>query len=155
MPFGSPGLARRRSLSMRANRSARSRMRHRRLARFATTAPPTEAALRLDFPAASQAALKVSQPDTGDKPFLDRVMARLQDFEADHGAGGRSRGDRQLRRGDAGARSGFVGRGGPGGAVKAVGTLTGPPKEKMAAWLADATSLQEAREALASLAGKG
>jgi hypothetical protein len=41
------------------------------------------------------------------------------------------------------------------GAVKAVSSLTGPPAEKMAAWLTDAKSLQEAREALAALQGTG
>jgi hypothetical protein len=125
------------------------------LARFATAAPPTEAALRLDFPAASQAALKVSQPDTADKPFLDRVMARLQDSklitvrEGDRVVIGNSVAA-TLERAQA-----LLDAGDLGGAVKVVATLTGPPKEKMAAWLADAASLQEAREALASLAGKG
>lgn len=125
------------------------------LARFATTAPPTEAALRLDFPAASQAALKVSQPDTGDKPFLDRVMARLQDSKLITVR----EGDRVVIGNSVAATlehaQALLDAGDLGGAVKTVGTLTGPPKEKMAAWLADATSLQEAREALASLAGKG
>jgi hypothetical protein len=41
------------------------------------------------------------------------------------------------------------------GAVKTVSALSGPPAEKMAPWLADATALRAAREALASLAEKG
>jgi hypothetical protein len=36
-----------------------------------------------------------------------------------------------------------------------VATLTGPPAEKMAPWLADATAVQAAREAVASLAAAG
>ena len=48
------------------------------LARFATTAPPTEASLRLAFPAAAQAALAASRPDTAGKPFLDRLWTRTQ-----------------------------------------------------------------------------
>jgi hypothetical protein len=125
------------------------------LARFATTAPPTEAGLRLTFNAASQEALKVSQPDTEDKPFLDRVMARLQDSrlitvrEGDRVVVGNSTAAALLR-----ART-LLDAGDLAGSVKTVSTLTGPPAEKMAAWLAEAKSLQEAREALAALAGNG
>jgi len=125
------------------------------LARFATAAPPTEAGLRLAFDPASQAALKVSQPDTEDKPFLDRVMARLQDSrlitvrEGDHVLVGNSTATTLVH-----ART-LLDAGDLDGAVKAVSSLTGPPAEKMAAWLADAKSLQEAREALAALQGTG
>jgi len=125
------------------------------LARFATTAPPTEAGLRLGFVAASQAALKVSQPDTEDKPFLERVMARLQDFRlitvrnGDHVVLGNSAAATLVH------AQVLLNAGDLDGAAKAVATLTGPPKDKMAAWLADATSLLEAREALASLARNG
>ena len=41
------------------------------------------------------------------------------------------------------------------GATRAVATLSGPAAEQMAPWLADATALQAAREALASLAENG
>jgi hypothetical protein len=125
------------------------------LARFATTAPPTVAGLRLTFDAASQAALKVSQPDTEDKPFLDRVLARLQDSrlitvrEGDRVVVGNSATTILVH-----ARA-LLDAGDLDGAVRAVSSLTGAPAEKMAAWLTDAKSLQEAREALATLAGTG
>jgi len=125
------------------------------LARFATIAPPTEAGLRLAFDAASQAALKVSQPDTEDKPFLDRVMARLQDSrlitvrEGDRVLVGNSAATTLVH-----ART-LLDAGDLDGAVTAVSAMTGPPAEKMAAWLADAKSLREAREALVALAGNG
>jgi Mitochondrial inner membrane protein len=125
------------------------------LARFANAAPPTEPGLRLSFDAASQAALKVSQPDTGDKPFLDRVLARLQDSrlitvrEGDRVVVGNSAAAILVH-----ARA-LLDAGDLDGAVKAVSSLTGPPAEKMAAWLTDAKSLQEAREALAALQGTG
>jgi hypothetical protein len=125
------------------------------LARFASIAPPTEAALRLSFTAASREALKVSLPDTEGKPFLDRVIARLQDFrlitvrEGDQVLVGNSTAVILAR-----ARV-LLDAGDLDGAAKAVATLTGPPADRMAPWLADATALQAAREALASLVGAG
>lgn len=125
------------------------------LARFATVAPPTEAALRLGFPAAAQAALKVSRPDTEGKSLLDSVIARLQDFklitvrEGDHvlignaAAATLAHAQVLLEAGDL------------DGAARTVATLTGPPAEKMASWLADANALIAAREALATLVGNG
>ena len=125
------------------------------LTRFATAAPPVESALRLAFPAASRAALQASLPDTEGKPFLDRVLARLQDFrlvtvrEGETVLIGNSavailaRAQAQLDAGDL------------AGATLTAGKLLGPPAEKMAAWLADAKALVAAREALASLTGNG
>jgi polyhydroxyalkanoate synthesis regulator phasin len=125
------------------------------LTRFATAAPPTAATLRLAFPPAAQAALAVSQPDAEGKPFLDRVMERLQDSrlitvrEGDHVLIGNTtaailtRAQTLLEAGDL------------NGAVRAAGELSGLPAQKMAAWLADARALIAAREALASLAGNG
>jgi len=125
------------------------------LARFATTAPPTEAGLRLAFGPAAREAVKVSPPDTEGKPFLDRVLARLQDShlitvrEGDHVVIGNSAADTLLR-----ARV-LLDAGDLSGAIRMVATLTGPAAEKMASWLADAKALQAAREALASLAESG
>jgi hypothetical protein len=125
------------------------------LARFANTAPPTEAGLRLAFAAASQAALRVSLPDTEGKPFFDRILARLQDFrlitvrEGDHVVIGNSTAAILAH-----ARV-LLDVGDLSGATKAVGSLSGPPAAKLAPWLADATALQAAREALASLAESG
>jgi hypothetical protein len=125
------------------------------LARFATTAPPTEAGLRLAFTAASQEALRVSLPDTEGKPFLDRILARLQDFrlitvrEGDRVVIGNSTAATLVH-----ARV-LLDVGDLSGATRAVATLSGPAAEQMAPWLADATALQAAREALASLAENG
>jgi hypothetical protein len=125
------------------------------LARFATTAPPTEAALRLGFETSAQEALKVSLPDTEGKPFLDRVLARLQDFklitvrEGDHVVIGNSAVATLAQ-----ART-LLDAGDLAGAAHVVATLTGPPAEKMAPWLADANALVAAREALSAVAGKG
>jgi hypothetical protein len=94
-------------------------------------------------------------PDTEGKDFFDRVLARLQDVrlitvrEGDH-----------LVIGNAAAATlthakMLLDVGDLGGAIKTVGTLTGPPAEKMAGWLADVTSLVAAREALVSLADNG
>ncbi len=122
------------------------------LSRFATTNPPTEAGLRLSFTAAAQQALKVSQPDTEGKPFLDRVLARLQDFrlitvrEGDQVVIGNATAA-TLARAKAMLDAGDLNE-----AVRVVATLSGPPAEKIAPWLADAKALQAAREALASLA---
>jgi hypothetical protein len=125
------------------------------LTRFATTAPPTEAGLRLEFATAARQALQVSQPDTAGKPFFDRILARLQDFrlitvrEGDHVVIGNSTAAILAH-----ARV-LLDVGDLGGATKAVASLSGPPAAKMAPWLADATALQAAREALASLAESG
>jgi len=125
------------------------------LARFATTAPPTEAGLRLAFGTAASAALKVSQPDTEGMPFLDSILARLQDFrlimvrEGDHVLIGNSSAAILAH-----ARA-LLDAGDLDGAAKAVATMTGPAAEKMAPWLTDATALLKAREALASLAETG
>ncbi len=125
------------------------------LTRFATTAPPTMADLRLSFETASQAALNVSVPDTEGKPFLDRVLARLQDFklimvrQGSHVVIGNSTASALAH------AEMLLDAGDLDGAIKTVSALSGPPAEKMAAWLANAKALQAAREALASLAEKG
>jgi hypothetical protein len=125
------------------------------LARFASTAPPTQAALRLAFPAAAEAALKVSQPDTEGKSFLDGIIARLQDFRLITVR----QGDKVLVGNAAAATLAhaqtLLEAGDLAGAAREVATLTGPPAQKMAPWLADANALVAAREALAALAEQG
>jgi len=120
------------------------------LARFAHTDPPTEAKLRLAYPKAEQAALAASEPDTGDKPFLARVMARTEELVT-------------VRQGDhvivGSAAAGILARtraaldaGDLAGAVAAASTLTGAPAEAMQPWLSDAKALLAARDALANMA---
>ncbi len=125
------------------------------LARFATVAPPTEAALRLAFPAAEAAALNVSLPDMKGKPLLDRMLARLQDYhlitvrQGDEVVVGNLTAE-TLNHAHTLLRAGDL-----AGAVKTVSTLTGDPAKAMAAWLEDAKALLAAREALAVLTGNG
>jgi hypothetical protein len=120
------------------------------LARFAHTAPPTEAQLRLRFPRDEQTALAAKQPDNTDGPFIDRVWERAQGLIT-------------IRRGDnivVGNPSAValnhaqaaLDAGDLAGAVSAVETLNGQPRQAMANWLADAKALLGARSALADMA---
>ena len=122
------------------------------LARYARTAPPTEAQLRLSFPRAEPAALAAQQPDKKSAPFIERVWDRAQGLVT-------------VRRGDdlvVGNSSATtlnqaqtaLDAGDLAGAVAAVETLEGPPAEAMAAWLEEAKSLLNVRSALASMADK-
>jgi hypothetical protein len=120
------------------------------LAHYAGAPPPTEASLRLSFPAAAQAALAASKPNVDDKPFLDRAWAKAQDLvtlrQGDHvivgdpAAGVLARARADLDAGDL------------AGAVSALGALTGPGAAAMADWKAQAQGLLDARRALADMA---
>lgn len=116
------------------------------LARFATTKPPTEADLRLNFPAAAKNALAASQPDTADAPFGQRLWRRAQRLITVR------EGDRVIV-GDPAA--GILARAQTlldvddlGGAVAAVSSLSGPPAQAMAPWLEQARALLAAQQAL-------
>ena len=123
------------------------------LARYATVDPPTEASLRLAFPAASQAALAASRPSVDGKPLLSRIWARAQDLVTIR------RGDQVLVGDPAAGLLATAGTaldaGDLAGAVRSVGALTGPAAAAMAGWLAQARALLEARAALASWAAQG
>jgi hypothetical protein len=122
------------------------------LARYAAAAPPTEAALRLGFPAAAQAALAADHPAPGDKPFLERVWAEAQDLVTirqgehvlvgDPAAGVLAHAQTALDAGDL------------AGAVASVGSLSGPAAPALAAWLDQARGLIAVRAALADLAAQ-
>ena len=122
------------------------------LARYATAAPPTEAALRLAFPAAAQAALAAGRPAPGDKPFMERIWAEAQDLVTirqgehvlvgDPAAGVLAHARTALDAGDL------------AGAVASVGSLSGPAAQALAAWLDQARGLLAARAALADLAAQ-
>ena len=123
------------------------------VARFAAAAPPAEASLRLAYPQAERAALAASRPDIDDKPFLARVLAHAEDLVTIR------QGDRVLL-GDPAA--GVLDRartaldaGDLAGAVAAVSSLSGPSAVAMAAWLADAKALLQARAGLADMAAHG
>jgi hypothetical protein len=122
------------------------------LARYATTAPPTEAALRLGLPAAAQAALAANHPAPGDRPFLERIWAEAQDLVTirqgehvlvgDPAAGVLAHAQTALDAGDL------------AGAVASVGSLSGPAAQALAGWLDQARGLIAARAALADLAAQ-
>lgn len=120
------------------------------LVRFLHDPPPTEAELRLTFPAVADAAAAASRPSTNGLPFFDRVWMRAQDLV-------------NLRDGDrvilGDPASGVIARarhaldaGDLAGAVGALAALSGPSAEEVAPWRARAQSLLDARAALAALA---
>jgi len=120
------------------------------LARFAEAKPPTEAALRLAFPAAARAALDAAQPDTAGKPLGERLWERAQQLitvregdrviVGDPAAGVLAHAQQELDAGDL------------SGAVASVSTLTGPAAQAMASWLDQAMALLAARAALDTMA---
>jgi hypothetical protein len=123
------------------------------LAHFADTDPPTEASLRVAFPAAARAARAASRPATDGQPFLERMWADAQDLVTirqgdrvivgDPAAGLLDRARQALDDGDL------------AGAVQAVAALNGPAARAMAGWLAQARALLDARAALANWAAQG
>ena len=123
------------------------------LARFATTAPPTEAALRAQFADASAAILAASRPEEVQKSFFARALARVEQSVTVR------RGD-QVIVGDPAA--GIVARaqialnnGDLKGAVDALSALSGHAAEAAKPWLAQARALLDARAALVALAAHG
>ncbi len=120
------------------------------LARFAQTRPPTEAQLRLSFPAAARAAEEASRPSTQGQPFLDRMWTRAQDLvtlrEGDHVIVGDPASGVIAR-----ARSALL-AGDLAGAVSALDALSGPAAQAMAGWKSQAQALLDARAALAVMA---
>jgi hypothetical protein len=122
------------------------------LARYADATPPTLASLRLAYPAAEQAALDASSPDTAGKPFFARVMAHAQELVTVR------QGDRVLV-GDpvagvlAHARA-ALDAGDLAGAANAVASLGGASAQAMAGWLSQAEALLAARAALADMVAK-
>lgn len=119
------------------------------LTRFATAAPPTEAALRLSFEPAARAARAASEPGQG-QGLLDAATARLsglvtvrrgeQVVWGDAAAADIERARRALEAGDIDAAIGRLDR------------LPPAAKAAMADWVAQARALEAARRALATLA---
>jgi hypothetical protein len=120
------------------------------LARFATTAPPTEAQLRLSYAAAAQAADKAGQPQPDNGRFWHRVLVHVEDLvtlrQGDHvilgdeTSGVLAHAQRLLDAGDL------------SGALTVLDTLTGPAAAAMAPWEAQAKAVVAARQALAQMA---
>jgi hypothetical protein len=120
------------------------------LARFADTAPPTEAALREAFPAVSAHAREVSRPDLSRKSFLERTLSRLQQsvtvrqgddvLVGDPAAGVLADAETKVQNADL------------AGAVKVLGHLHGPAAQAVQGWVDQANALVAARQALAAMA---
>lgn len=120
------------------------------LERYAHTAPPTEAQLRLRFPRDAKAALTAKQPDEMNAPLIDRAWERAQSLITIHRGNDVVVGNEAaitLTRAQSALDAGDL-----VGAVSAVEALEGEPAQKMANWLADAKSLLSARSALAVMA---
>lgn len=117
------------------------------LARFADTPPPTEADLRLTYPAAVKAALDASgnQPPSG-ATFGARVLNRAQNLITIR------EGDRVLvgdpTAGILASAKTKLNAGDLSGAVAELSKLSGPPAQAMAPWLDKAKALLAARDAL-------
>lgn len=123
------------------------------LAQYASTAPPTEAALRLSFPAASAAAAAASISGDAHVSYWARVREKLAGLitisDGTHvivggpAAAVISAAQAQLDAGDL------------AGAVAEIGSLSVPTQQAMAPWLAQARGLLAARAALISMAAQG
>ena len=120
------------------------------LARFADTAPPTEAELRLSFPQAAKAALAATGQQDNGATFGQRVLSRAQSLITvregdrvligDPSAGLIASAQTQLDAGDL------------RGAVASLSKLTGPPAQAISPWLDKAKALLAARDALNTMA---
>jgi hypothetical protein len=122
------------------------------LAKYATAAPPTEAQLRLAFPAAERAALAAEQPDLTGAPLWQRVWEKTQALVTIRRGKEVVVGNQSavaLSEARAALDAGDLGK-----AVAALGSLAEAPKKAMAGWLSDASSLLAARAALAVMAGQ-
>lgn len=122
------------------------------LARFANTRPPTEASLRLAFPATERAVREASHPGGDDKPLWGRIWDRTQGLvtvrQGDHVVVGDS------VSGVLAKAQALLDAGDLTGAVAAMASLQGDPAKAAAPWIASARSLLDARAALADLAAK-
>ncbi|OYV40599.1 MAG: hypothetical protein B7Z80_04090 [Rhodospirillales bacterium 20-64-7] len=122
------------------------------LGRFAERAPPTEAQLRLSFPAAARKAEAASVTENGKGGYWSSVLARLENVvTVSHGtqvvvgapaAGVIVQARAQLDAGDLAA------------AVRMLETLSAPTQAAMAGWLDQAKALLAARQALLGMANQ-
>lgn len=122
------------------------------VARFATTAPPRDTALREAFPKAAEAARLAMDPRAGRAGFLSRAFARLARGvtirEGDHVIVGApqdavvSRAEEDVRQNDLAA------------ALVELDKLTGPARDAVAGWESQARALTDARAALAQMAAR-
>ncbi|HTR18259.1 MAG TPA: mitofilin family membrane protein [Acetobacteraceae bacterium] len=119
------------------------------LARFADTAPPTEATLRRAFPAVVEAARAAGAPEPAGKQLLDRMWDRMQRSITIRHGDTVLIGDRSavaLGHAQAALEAGDL-----AGAVAALDGLTGPAAQAAQSWADQARALLAARAALADL----
>ena len=120
------------------------------LARYAQQKPPTEAALRLSFPAAAAAAEHASAPSTVGKSLGERMWLRAKALVTV------KQGDRVVVGAPAaevlGAAQEKLDAGDLAGAIKALDGLDGPAAQAMAPWRQQAQALLDARGALTQMA---
>jgi hypothetical protein len=120
------------------------------LARFATVAPPTEAALRRDFAAAAAAALRASEPGTAPASFWQKLWAHLRSLVTV------AEGEKVLLGPPAAAplaaARARLDAGDLAGAVAALQPLDPAAARVMASWRAEAQALLDARAALLAMA---
>jgi hypothetical protein len=120
------------------------------LSRFAQNKPPTEAELRLTFPAAAERAAEASRPPTANLNVFERMWLRMRAMVT-------------VRQGDkviVGAPAittlnvarGRLDAGDLAGAVAALDNLDGPAAAAIAGWKSQAQSLLDARAALTTMA---
>ncbi|HWA80000.1 MAG TPA: hypothetical protein VG848_06785 [Acetobacteraceae bacterium] len=121
------------------------------LARFATTAPPTLASLRLSYPQAARAELTASRPSTAGKPFLERLLAQAGNLITLR-SGNRVIIGNPAEETLAAARTALE-AGDLSACLAALAALPKPLAPAMAAWKDEATALRDAEVALAALAG--
>jgi hypothetical protein len=120
------------------------------LARFAHANPPTEAALRLAFPAAAAAAVQASRPSADGKSLGERILMHMSSLLTVKQAGRVVVGapaatvlDIAQARLEAGDLE---------GALAALDALDSAAAQAMAGWRGDAKALLDARAALAQMA---
>lgn len=122
------------------------------LARFANTAPPTEAALRLAFTAAARAARAASRPSVAGKPWFEQLWIHAVGLVSVR------RGDQVLlgnpAAGPLAAARIRLNAGDLAGALAALAPLDPPAAHAMAGWQAQARALLAARAALDAM-GQG
>ncbi len=120
------------------------------LARYAAAAPPTEAGLRLSYPDIAAQAMAAAQPETGEKPFLDRVWNRMQQAVTVRA------GERVIVGNPAAAiltqAQDRLDAGDLAGAVAALKKLPPDAAAPLSDWMSQASALLAARAALADLA---
>ncbi|HEX3349030.1 MAG TPA: mitofilin family membrane protein [Acetobacteraceae bacterium] len=120
------------------------------LQQFATTPPPTEAQLRLAFPAAAEAAAEASKPRTDNLSLGDRMWLRIRSLVTVR------QGDKVVVGSPAitvlDAARAKLNAGDLAGAVAELDRLDGAAAQAMADWLGQAKSLLAARAALVSMA---